>query len=395
MKVLIVHSSAGLYGADRCLLSIAEGLVSRDDEAHVALPNEGDLVGELRRVGATVHILDTVVFRRDIFSAKGILRLLKAPASIYRLARLMRREKYDLVHTNTGVTVGGAVAAKIVHIPHIWHFREILSEFGLFLRIHELAVSLLSDRIIFITEAVREQFSRSRIRKMSKVIHDGIPTADFESTLAERENGRIVITTIGLLAPYKGQNVFLAALASAIGQGVDLEAYIVGDVYGDRHHYRKSLESLAKELDLSDRVHFTGFQEDVQPFLEKCNFFVIPSIREEGLGIVILEAMAAGRAVIASNGGGTREIIDDGIDGILVPPADSDRLAEAICRLARNTEERRKLAARGKEKVKEKFSEEAMIASVIDFYHEVLAQYSRTSFKESSLTSKRTGQIDE
>lgn len=372
-KFLLVHSSAELYGSDRCLLGIVQGLVDRGADAHVAIPDSGELVSELKKVGAQVHILDTAVFRREALSAGGIARLLlKTPISVARLMRLMKREGFDLVHTNTGVTVGGAIAARLSGIPHVWHFREILSEFGLLLRVYEPIVLLLSSRLIFITEAVANQFSLNGFRKKGEVIYDGIQIEEYNAkpeTLGENT----IITSIGRLAPYKGQDILIRAIAEAISLNVNLEAYIVGDVYGDRHEFRLKLKNLAAKLELTDKIHFTGFCDNVQPFLEKCNIFVLPSIRQEGLGIVMLEAMAAGRAVIATNGGGAREIITDGEDGLLVPPGDVGSIAKAIVRLARDTEARCRLASAGNEKVKLKFSKQVMVDNILKLFEEILS----------------------
>lgn len=371
-KILLVHSSSDLYGSDRCLIGIVKGIVDQGAEPHVAVPSAGPLVEELSRLGVQVHILDTCVFRRNILSLGGFAHLvLRAPVSIFRLAYLMQREKFDLVHTNTGVTLGGAIAAKLTGTPHIWHFRELLNEFGFFLKLYQPLVVLLSNRIIFITGAVRGQFGQEA-REIGSVIHDGIPVHDYE-VKEKISSGRFVVATVGRLAPYKGQDVLLQALARVKEAGVDLEAYIVGDVYADRHGHRHSLMTLARQLSLQDQVHFTGFKKQIQPYLQKCDVFVMPSIRPEGLGIVMLEAMAASRAVIAADGGGVREVITDGKVGLLVPPGDSKRMAEAIIRLAKDEKERNRLARNGEKKAKGEFSQGRMVDAVMDLYDEVIS----------------------
>ncbi|MHB8168809.1 MAG: glycosyltransferase [Thermoleophilia bacterium] len=376
MKILYVHSSADLYGADRCLLSIARGLIARGSEIHVAVPEDGPLVRELRQAGVRVVFLEPVVFRRDVLSPRGALGLaLQAPVSIWKLYRLMRRERYGLVHSNTSVTLGGAIAAWLSGTPHVWHFREIQTEFGIMLRLYEPVVRLLSTRLIFITQAVAEQFRDARIRAKGKVIHDGIPVQEYGDLAGEPgSNGSVVVTSIGRLAPYKGQDVLVRALAGAAGEGVDLEAFIVGDVYADRHAYRMELIELAARLGMEDRIHFVGFHEEIQPYLERCNIFVMPANRQEPLGIVMLEAMAASRAVIATNGGGVAEIVKDGETGILVQVGDDRGMAAAIVSLARDPEKRRRLAQRGHEIVRQRFSEEAMLAEIAGIYQEVTGE---------------------
>lgn len=374
MKILYVHSSAGLYGADRCLLSIARGLTARSCEVHVAVPEDGPLVRELRKVGAHIFFLDPVVFRRDVLSPKGAISLaLQAPASVWKLYRLMRRERYDLVHSNTSVTLGGAIAARLSGTPHVWHFREIQKEFGFMLRLYEPVVKLLSTRLIFITQAVADQFADGRIRAKGKVIYDGIPVQDYDNLAAEPEsNGSVVITSVGRLAPYKGQDVLVKALAEVSRQGVDLQAYIVGDVYADRRAYRMKLIDLAVKLGLGEKTHFVGFQETIQPYLERCNIFVMPATGQEALGIVMLEAMAACRAVVAADVGGVAEVVRDGETGMLVEAGDEKEMAAAIVGLTRDRKKRRQLARQGHEAVNERFSDEAMLAAVTGVYEEII-----------------------
>lgn len=372
---MIVHSSAELYGSDRCLISTAKGLVANGMNLHVTVPSTGPLVEELTNAGAIIHILDPVVFRREVLSATGLVKfILKSPLAIWQLVRLIRRGRFDLVHTNTGVIIGGAVAAGITRTPHIWQFREVLDEFGWLLRVYEPFVLLLSKRIIYISVVVQNQFSLKGSKLKGNIINDGIPVKKFDSTRSEQMGGRFVLTTVGRLAPYKGQDVFLKALALAVQNGINLEAYIVGDVYGNRYGYREELKQLASKLGLESRVKFVGFQTRIQPFLEKCNLFVIPSIRPEGLGIVILEAMMSGRAVIATAGGGAAEVISNRKDGILIPPGDYNAMAEAIIQLARNEELRKSLASGGKRKAKEYFSEDVMIKKLLNLYEHVIVE---------------------
>lgn len=372
MKILAVHSSATLYGSDRCLMSIVNGLVMKNNEIHVVLPNPGILADELKKRGARVIFLEALIFRRDILSWSGALKMMmRSPVSVRQLVKLMQREKYDVIYTNTGVTLGGAIAAKMCRIPHVWHFREILKEFSMFLRLYEPVVLILSTRLIFITKAVRDQFTSGRIKEKDRVIYDGIPTENFTKAAPEKLNRRVVVTSVGMLAPYKGQDVLLRAIAGVVEAGVDVEVYIVGDVYAGRDDFMDKLSSLAKEHRICDKINLVGFQEDVLPFLEACNIFIMPSTRQEPLGIVILEAMAANRAVIATNGGGAREIIKNNENGLLVPAGNSVAMTKAIIFLAEHIDDRQRLAARGRAIVMDKYTEEAMVSSVIKQFEEV------------------------
>jgi glycosyltransferase involved in cell wall biosynthesis len=242
------------------------------------------------------------------------------------------------------------------------------------LRFYEPLVMLLSTRLIFITGAVADQFSLKGIRKKGRVINDGIAVEDYMSSVGEKLDGPTVITSVGRLAPYKGQDVLVRALGEVSKRGVDTETFIVGDVFADRHAYRESLIRLAADLGMADSIHFVGFQEDVKPFLERCNIFVMPANRQEPLGIVMLEAMAARRAVIATGGGGVREIVEDGDTGIVVEVGNHTEMADAIVRLATDESGRLALAGRGQESACQRFSDEAMLSSVLNLYEEVLCK---------------------
>ena len=129
-KVLLINSSAGLYGADRCLLWIVAGLIEKGFEVEVVLPFHGPLVAKLDEVGVSVNIVDPVVFRRNVLKPAAMLRLaVFSVPSLLRLCKLIKSNDFDLVHSNTGVIIGGALAARICGLPHVWHFREMLTEF--------------------------------------------------------------------------------------------------------------------------------------------------------------------------------------------------------------------------------------------------------------------------
>jgi glycosyltransferase involved in cell wall biosynthesis len=131
------------------------------------------------------------------------------------------------------------------------------------------------------------------------------------------------------------------------------------------------LEALAARLGIADRVRFLGTRDDIPDLLAACDVFALPSLYE-GSSLAVLEAMAARRAVIASAIGGTDELIEDGRDGLLVPPGDPEALAAALARLLNDAELRARLAANARERVEREFSRERMAARVGAAYEELL-----------------------
>jgi glycosyltransferase involved in cell wall biosynthesis len=134
---------------------------------------------------------------------------------------------------------------------------------------------------------------------------------------------------------------------------------------------RQSLEALAQELGVASRVHFLGERADVPSLLARSDAFVLPSMYE-GLPVSVLEAMAIGTPVVATAVGGTDEVVEHGVNGLLVPPGNPERLADEISRVIGNTSLAASLSEGGKRRVREYFSSQSMLGGVLDVYKEVL-----------------------
>lgn len=354
---------------------MAGELMERGMRVEAALPSSGPLVGKLLDIGAQVHVLETIVFRRSIMEPASLFKLcLKSGPAVLKLRGLIKKGGFDLVHSNTGVVIGGALASRLAGTPHVWHFREILTEFGWLWKMHEPLVARTSREIICISGAVGDQFKSSRARHKVTVIHDGIPSTG--QTLKSSNSGgshHTRLLSVGRLAPYKGQDVLLKAMRQLRDRGIEVELTLVGDVFGEQMAYKHELEALSKELGLDDRVRFTGFVPDVAPYLAKADIFILPSTRPEGLGLVVLEAMAAGLPVVATSGGGVAEVINDGVDGILVRPGDHVSLADAVASLVSDRFLSKNLALKGFETATRDFSVEAMGRNLERVYERVLS----------------------
>lgn len=375
-KILFVHSSAGLYGADRCLYWLAAGLQELGASVEVVVPFSGMLVDKLRSVGIKVHILDPIVFRRSVMKPAGLVRMmLMLGPSVWRLKRLIKKNNIDLVHTNTGVIIGGALAARFSGVPHVWHFREMLTEFRHFWTIYEPMVRKTSQEIICISNAVASQFKSSKAFKKISVVYDGIPLPEEKNSACHDEKHKEIIklVCVGVLAPYKGHDVLLEAVRILIDRGHKIELTVIGDIFGKQVKHREDLKMLASSLNLGKSVLFKGFKSDIGPHISKSDIFILPSKRPEGLGLVVLEAMAYGKPVVATKGGGVNEIINDRVNGMLVEPGDRLALANKIEELIKDPGLSKSLAVRGYTTVSESFSVQAMIENMEKIYLRVLS----------------------
>jgi glycosyltransferase involved in cell wall biosynthesis len=173
------------------------------------------------------------------------------------------------------------------------------------------------------------------------------------------------VGNVAHLADHKGQRYLVEAVPEVL-RSVPRARFVIvgeGELEGD-------LRARAAALGLGARLLFTGFRTDVPAVLDALDLFVMPS-HLEGLGTAVLDALAAGKPVVAAAAGGIPEIVEDGRHGLLVPPRDPGRLARAIVRLLQNPELASQLATEGLRRVRESFSVDAMVAGNLAVYREV------------------------
>jgi glycosyltransferase involved in cell wall biosynthesis len=177
-----------------------------------------------------------------------------------------------------------------------------------------------------------------------------------------------VLLVAARLEPQKGHSVLLNAMPEVLREFPNARVFCLGDGV-----LRQELGHQAKQLGLQDSVRFLGFRSDVADWLALCDFTVLPSFYE-GLPLVAVESLAAGRTMLATAVDGTPEVIVDGRTGITVPPGDPGALAAAICSLLRSPELRRRLAEQGRAHVLERFSQERQVRETSEFYLEALGR---------------------
>ncbi len=302
--------------------------------------------------------------------------------ALWRLTQLVRHERPAIVHTHTSKAgVLGRLAARAASVPtvvHTPHGHVFYGHFGrtrswIFLQI-ERALARVTDRLIALTEAERQEHLERSVGspERSAVIPSGIDVERFARAREQRvdpeslgcPSGSIVVGSVGWLTDIKGHRVLVEAAAVVRRECPALHVVIVGS--GDR---QQALDRQARELGIADAVHLLGHREDVERCLAGFDCFVLPSFNE-GMGRSLVEAMTAGLPVIASNVGGIPALIDDGRNGLLVPPGDSEALAEAIGRVIRDAAWARQLGQRAAAGIGSRFGAQAMVQAVEAVYRE-------------------------
>jgi glycosyltransferase involved in cell wall biosynthesis len=341
LRVVYIDHVARMSGGELALLRLIESVP--EVEAHVILGEDGPLRIALERAGVNVEVLPLDpgardVHRGDVAAGVGSVRAArKTAAYTLRLARRLRELAPDLVHTNS-LKAGyyGSVAARLARVPVIWHLRDRIAEDYMPARAVRLThgmLRFLPDLVVCNSaETLRTAGGGVRAGAVvgSPVVHD--PYRARGPSLTPR--GSNVIGIVGRLAEWKGQHVFLQALAALHSEYPDTRGRIIGAAMFGEDDYERSLRVMVDELGLDDVVTFTGFVERIEDELARLDVLVHASVVPEPFGQVVVEGMAAGLPVIATDAGGPAEVITDGVDGLLVPPGDVDALTAALRRLA-------------------------------------------------------------
>jgi glycosyltransferase involved in cell wall biosynthesis len=349
-RILFVDHCARLSGAEIALLRLVENLP--DVRSHVLTFEDGPLLVALGAVGVTTEIVAMPARTTGLARARIGRRLpwraaLDSLVQVARLTRRFRRLRPDVVHANSlKACLAAGIAARLAGVPCVWHARDIVDVESY----PRVAVWLVRRAARRLPRAViaNSTTTLASLRLPTEgapsrvVIPDPLPDEFFAPGHEHRRaaNAGPVIGMVGRLAPWKGQHVFLEAFARAFPDG-DARAHVVGDALFGEDEYRDALRARAVSLGIDDRVAFRGFRTDVRAELSMLDVLVHASVRPEPFGQVIVEGMATGLPVVASNAGGPTEIIHDGIDGFLVAPGDADALAAVLRRLALDPDRRR------------------------------------------------------
>ncbi len=290
------------------------------------------------------------------------------------LAGMMRRYKPDLIHTGNSVFTNApaALSGRRHGVPIVGYQKGF--EYGGRLNRYVLR-SGWYDHHIACSKAVAERlFELGLRRERCTVLYDGVapPPEGFDSE--PRGDETPVVAMYSLLQPWKGQDVFLRAVAKVKQNfGGPFRVVIAGDSPDGSREFPDRLKALTAELGLADRVEFRGHVRNVYGMLAHVDIAVHASVEPEPFGTVAAEAMSAGVAVVATDGGGVAEYVRPGETGLRVPMGDADALAAAVERLLREPDLRRTLAGRGRELARREFRPELYAEKVVGVYDEVLA----------------------
>jgi len=363
VKRSIVHVAkvAGIAGAETHLLSLLPGLHARGWNVRLVMLHEGEPgARDFARLLADRGVpVEAIRLEADA-----------DPRAFLRLVRSLARSRPALAHTHLAhADVYGQPAAWLARVPVRFSTKHGFNEF------RESPRFARVDRLVGRLVDVHVAASHGLARYLAET--EGFAEAEFEvahygvrlaaPAPGPPPDGPPRALAIGRLIPIKGHDVLLRAFALALSQVPGLELHVAGT-----GPLESRLRSLADELGVAAHVRLLGHVQPVQQAIVESLFVVVPSLGE-GFGLVALEAMERGRAVVASGVGGLLDIVADGETGILVPPGDAEALADAIVALARDPELAARMGVEGRRRAEAQFSEERSVERIEQLYREALA----------------------
>jgi glycosyltransferase involved in cell wall biosynthesis len=363
-RTLQLLATGGNGGAQESYTGLLLRLDRAKYEVRALSLSKGSAVQRLQRLGIAVDVLDCT----------------DDEASIRELTAYLRRNEIDLVHahmfraeaigTRAAVAAGTPVIMATVHSSRTRSPEDVA----------ELAqLSRHMDRLIVPSASIETKVRREgRGAARFSVIPNGVDLSRFSLPTApctlRNDSGiprdALLIGVVARLEAEKGHRFLIEAMPAVVEAVPHAWLAVVGE--GSLADELRS-QAAALPVPARDRIVFTGRREDISAVTADLDIAVLPSLRE-AQGISILEAMARGKPVIASGVGGVPEVITDGVDGLLVPPADPQALVGAITRLARDPELRRRLAEAGYRTVVERFSIDSMVRRIEEVYDEELTR---------------------
>lgn len=393
LRVLYICHDGDLYGSQQSLLLLLEALPKDIIQPFVSVARPGPLLDRLEAIpGVTILKHKRLQWikhdPRSVSQQIGDLVSLNWSMAIKipPLKTLMKEHEIELVHTNSVVSLEGALAAKQLKLPHLWHIRELFMMSSPKLHpvlsrpVTQNMIVSLSSKVICISKAVQQQFEPHLSKQPTQfpVIYNALSPhlsrAQHHPNKTPKlpaKQTRYRLGYVGRLSEGKRLHDLLEAMAIVEERHphwVDL--LVCGNFVDDA--YEQRIKALMESRHLRNKVHFLGYQADLEPLYENIDALVVPSLNEP-FGRVIIEAAQAGVPAIAADSGGIPEIVDHGVTGILFPPENPEALADCLLETLENPDVLSTIARNAKEMISERFSIQAQVETILEVYAQVLS----------------------
>ncbi|MCX6145060.1 MAG: glycosyltransferase family 4 protein [Ignavibacteriales bacterium] len=351
-NLAIICFSASFGGLELTTLQLAIEFKKRNAECTLIVPAATPMAIQADKYGLRVEFFKPKMKYGDFLAS-------------LRLARLMRSRGIDIAIVMQSKDINVVAASKLFHPwTKLVFYQQMQSQINKRDVLHTWMYSKLSLWISLTNRMKQEVLQNTKVpEELIRVVPLGRDTRVFDPKLYSQRRarkrynlpvGQPIVGVLGRLDPQKGQEEFLRSLPSVLERRSDVCYVIAGDETQGEEGYRDYLVDLTEKLGVAEHVRFLPFTENVAEFLAAIDVFVLPSYSET-FGLLLIEAMAMQKPVVATSAGGVPEIVENGWDGILVPPRDERALATAIALLLKNSSLRISLSRHAREDAQKRF----------------------------------------
>jgi glycosyltransferase involved in cell wall biosynthesis len=383
LRLAILDHSPDLGGAEFAILTLLRNMDRSRFETTVILPCRGAFSEALEKIDIPVVIIRLPMGLLRLKRGKAflsffilIVSLIYLQFYLLKLCFYLKKNRFHLVLTNTiKAHLYGSLAACLCSIPLVWRFHDLLvaPDFSPFLiGFISLFGRLFPKKIYAVSGVSRDYLIKSGIaERKTEVIFNAVDSERFEikrgfkSIRDEYHLGKAkLVGCIGRIVPQKGQKVLLSAIPGVIQSYREAFFLIVGDIFLKEGAYQKELFEITNRNGIGEKVKWTGFRADIGNVMDSLDIVVFPSIAPEAFPLSVLEAMSLGKPVIASSVGGVKEIIEDGVSGLLVEPNRPDQITEKILFLFQDPEICDRIGKKAREVIGRKFPLKNYVSSM-------------------------------
>src|SRR3954469_7057196 len=332
ITILSVQPVAERGGSDQALLRLVRSLPRDEFDFHIALPGPSPLAAEFEAAGATLHVVPMQRLSTSHGAGAWGGYVTGWPVAVARLTALARRLHVDVVHTNSLHSWYGWAAARVLGLPHVVHAREIVVQSRAALRVERALCRHFATRVIAVSYAVAAQLDPANV----VVLDEYLDAEEFLPVRAGAFRARVAIPddepligAVARLDPLKGMDVLLDAYAIARGKRPDLQLVVVGSPVLGQDAYAAELRA---RIDGTPGARLLETRDDIPDVMADLDVLAFPSVEPESYGLVLVEALASGTPVVATDHGGPPEIVARARPGTatVVPAGDADALASAL-----------------------------------------------------------------
>jgi glycosyltransferase involved in cell wall biosynthesis len=363
MKILHLNTEKTWRGGEQQTFNLLKGLNKKNISSHLVCQPGSPMAEKAEDAGIKTF---PIAMHGEV-----------DPFASFQIRALIKRYNYNIIHSHTShahtlaffASLGTKVNRLVTRRVDFSIYRHS------FLKLSGIKYRYMSDFYVAISHKIKEVMVADGIPKERIfVVHSGIDPKRFEHSTKDHliaefdiKGNEQVVINVAHLAGHKGQKYLVRAIPHVLAKIPSVRFFIVGG-----GELLEELKDLSKSLGLDDRLIFTGFRRDVGAFYHIADLFVMSSV-QEGLGTAVLDALALGKPVVATDSGGIPEIIQNRDTGLLVPSEDPKTLSNAIVQILTDNELATQMAEKGQAMVNKKFTVSAMVDKNIDVYSQILA----------------------